>query len=66
MNKNQAKGVAKSTAGKVQKTGGKLVGSRKHQVKGTIKEAEGKAQKGIGDLQETIRSERKNKKQGRR
>ena len=59
MNKNQVKGVAKTSAGKVQKTGGKILGSRKQQAKGIVKEAEGKAQKQVGDLQEAARDARK-------
>lgn len=59
MNKNQAKGVAKSSAGKVQQTGGKVLGSRKQQAKGILKQAEGKAQKQVGDLQQAAKEERK-------
>ena len=63
MNKNQAKGVAKSSVGKVQQTGGKITGSRKQQAKGILKQAEGKAQKQVGDLQqvakEGVKEERK-------
>jgi uncharacterized protein YjbJ (UPF0337 family) len=66
MNKNQAKGVAKSSVGKIQQTGGKILGSRKQQAKGILKEAEGKAQKQVGDLQQAARDARKaNKKRGR-
>jgi len=61
MNKNQIKGVAKTSAGKVQRAGGKVTGSRKQQAKGIVREAEGKAQKKVGDLQEAIRDERKKK-----
>lgn len=67
MNKNQIKGVAKTSAGKVQRAGGKLTGSQKQQVKGIVREAEGKAQKRAGDVQEAIQDARKNlKKKPRR
>ena len=67
MNKNQIKGVAKTSVGKLQKTGGKVTGSRKQQAKGILKEAEGKAQKKVGDVQETVRDARKKERrqQGR-
>ena len=59
MNKNQVKGSAKSAAGKIQRTAGKLVGSEKQQVKGMVKQVAGKAEQRYGDLKEAARGARK-------
>lgn len=55
MNKDQAKGVAKIVAGKVQEEAGKLFGSPKQVVVGIAKQVAGKAQKGRGDIKATIK-----------
>lgn len=54
MNKDQAKGTAKTLAGKVQERAGKLVGSKEQQAKGLEKQAVGKAQKHGGDAKEAL------------
>ncbi len=54
MNKDQAKGMAKDVAGKVQEQAGKLVGSRKQQIKGLSKQISGKLQKSIGDAKQSV------------
>ena len=54
MNKDQAKGAAKSVAGKVQQRAGKLVGSEKMQAKGLAKRVSGEIQKGVGDVKEAL------------
>ena len=54
MNKDQAKGMAKDVAGKVQEQAGKLVGSRKQQIKGLSKQISGKLQKGVGDAKQSV------------
>ena len=59
MNKDQVKGAAKNTAGKVQRTVGKLVGSRKQEVKGAVKQVAGKAQQKLGDVKEELATTRK-------
>ena len=55
MNSNQAKGMAKDIAGKVQESVGEVTGSATEQVKGLAKQVEGKVQKGVGDAQEAVR-----------
>lgn len=59
MNKDQVKGAAKSTAGKLQRTAGKLVGSKKLQAKGIAKQITGKAQQRFGDVKEAVKTSRK-------
>ena len=54
MNKDQAKGMAKDVAGKVQEQAGKLVGSRKQQIKGLSKQISGKLQKSVGDAKQSV------------
>lgn len=54
MNKDQVKGTAKDTAGKVQEKTGKLLGSKEQQIKGLSKQISGQAQKGVGDVKEAI------------
>ncbi|MCC6409190.1 MAG: CsbD family protein [Planctomycetes bacterium] len=58
MNKDQVKGAAKNTVGKVQRATGKLVGSRKQEVAGVVKQVEGKAQQRLGDVKEAVKSAR--------
>jgi uncharacterized protein YjbJ (UPF0337 family) len=55
MNKDQVKGAAKDTAGKVQEAAGKLVGSKEQQAKGLAKQAEGSVQKNYGDAKEVVK-----------
>ena len=55
MNKDQVKGTAKDTAGKVQQEVGELTGSEEQQIKGLAKQGEGKAQKGVGDAKEAVK-----------
>jgi uncharacterized protein YjbJ (UPF0337 family) len=52
MNRDQAKGTAKSVAGKIQRKFGEMTGNRNQQVKGGAKQVEGKVQKGVGDLEQ--------------
>jgi uncharacterized protein YjbJ (UPF0337 family) len=54
MNKDQAQGVAKDVAGKVQETAGQIVGNREQQAKGVLKQVEGKGQKALGDAKEIV------------
>lgn len=49
MNKDQVKGAARQTAGKVQKKAGKLTGSTSQQLKGSARELAGRAQKAYGN-----------------
>ena len=60
MNKDQVKGVAKDTAGKIQEAAGKLTGSKSQQVKGLDKQISGKVQKGFGDLKEAVKDLKSN------
>ena len=55
MNKDQMKGAAKETAGKVQQQAGKLAGSEKQQAKGLGKQVAGNVQKNLGDAKETVK-----------
>lgn len=59
MNKDQVKGAAKDTAGKVQEGAGKLVGSEEQQAKGLGKQIAGKVQKGYGDAKESLKDSNK-------
>jgi uncharacterized protein YjbJ (UPF0337 family) len=54
MNKDQAQGVAKDVAGKVQEAAGQIVGNREQQAKGVLKQVEGKGQKALGDAKEIV------------
>lgn len=49
MNKDQIKGAARQTAGKVQKNVGKATGNGTQAVKGAVREAVGKMQKAYGN-----------------
>jgi uncharacterized protein YjbJ (UPF0337 family) len=59
MNKDQVKGAAKASVGKLQRVSGKLVGSRTQQAKGIAKEVEGRAQQRFGDVKEALQTQRK-------
>ena len=59
MNKDQAQGIAKDIAGKVQETAGQLIGSQEQQAKGVLKQVEGKGQKSLGDAKEIVEDAKK-------
>jgi uncharacterized protein YjbJ (UPF0337 family) len=59
MNKDQVKGTAKVSVGKMQREAGKLVGSRKQQAKGMGRQIEGEAQKRLGDIKDAVKTSRK-------
>jgi uncharacterized protein YjbJ (UPF0337 family) len=59
MNKDQAQGVAKDVAGKVQETAGQILGDREQQAKGVLKQVEGKGQKALGDAKEIVQDAQK-------
>ena len=59
MNKDQAQGVAKDIAGKVQETTGQITGNREQQAKGVLKQVEGKGQKALGDAKEIVEDAKK-------
>lgn len=52
MEKEQFKGSAKDTAGKVQRKTGEMLGSEEQQAKGAARQAEGKTQKAAGKVRE--------------
>jgi uncharacterized protein YjbJ (UPF0337 family) len=54
MNRNQAKGAAKSVAGKIQQKFGELTGNKTQQAKGVAKRVEGKLQKGVGNVEQAF------------
>ena len=54
MNKDQAQGVAKDVAGKLQETAGQVTGNREQQARGVLKQVEGKGQKALGDAKEVL------------
>jgi uncharacterized protein YjbJ (UPF0337 family) len=56
MNKDQAKGVIKETAGKVQTRIGQAVGSSVQQAKGVSKQVEGQIQKKLGDSKQAAKA----------
>ena len=53
------KGATKVAVGKVERTTGKLVGSRKLEVKGIGKQLAGKVQQRLGDAKEALKDSRK-------
>lgn len=55
MNKDQVKGTANETAGKVQKKFGEVVGSTEQRAKGAAKEVKGKSQQASGDVKELVK-----------
>ena len=59
MNKDQAQGVGKDVAGKVQETVGQVTGSREQQAKGVIKQVEGQGQKTLGDAKDIVEDAKK-------
>ncbi len=54
MNRNQVKGAAKDTAGKIQRKVGELTGDENQQAKGTARQVEGKIQKGVGNVEQAL------------
>ncbi len=58
MNKNQANGIAKDIAGKVQEKVGDIVGSTSQQAKGIQKQISGQAEEKLGDAKETLKDAR--------
>ena len=55
MNKDQIKGAAKQTAGKVQSAVGRAVGSTDQELKGVAKQVEGAAQKNYGNAKQDVK-----------
>lgn len=54
MNKDQAQGIGKDAAGKVQEAVGEITGDKTQEAKGLLKQAEGKAQEKLGDAKEKL------------
>ena len=54
MNRDQVKGAAKDTAGKIQRKVGELTGNENQQARGTAKQVEGKIQKGVGNVEQAL------------
>src|ERR1700732_2522222 len=54
MNRDQVKGAAKDTAGKIQRKVGELTGNEHQQAKGAAKQVEGKIQKGVGNVEQAL------------
>ncbi len=52
--KNQAAGVAKTLAGKVKATTGKMVGNPRLEAAGKADQTEGRVQKKIGEIQQVL------------
>lgn len=59
MDKNQAKGVLKDSAGKVQEKAGQLVGSKEQQAKVLGKEISEKGEKSYGNAKEVIKDSKR-------
>jgi len=57
MNKDQVKGVAKETEGKIRKNVGEATGNASEQAKGIGQEAMGKVRKNFGDAKEDIKQQ---------
>lgn len=55
MNKDQAQGIGKDAAGKVQETVGRVTGDKTQEAKGLLKQAEGKVQETLGDAKEVLK-----------
>lgn len=58
MNKDQAKGRAKTAAGKLQAFAGKLLGSKKQEAKGVARQVAGRTRKAYGDGKQVARKTR--------
>ncbi len=63
MNKDQIKGAAKETAGKIQKEVGKATANGTQQVTGAARELAGKAQKKYGDIKQDVKTDAKEKQE---
>lgn len=61
MNKDQVKGAAKETEGKLQKNVGDATDNLSQQAKGIGKEVAGKVQKNFGDAKEDVKDDRENR-----
>jgi uncharacterized protein YjbJ (UPF0337 family) len=61
MNKDQIKGKAKKTGGKIQEDVGRALGSSKQQVEGVKNQATGTAQEKLGDLENAMKERGKNR-----
>jgi uncharacterized protein YjbJ (UPF0337 family) len=58
MNKDQIKGSARETAGRIQKNIGKATANGTQAAKGSIREVAGKIQKGVGNAKEDLKTKR--------
>lgn len=58
MNKDQAKGHARTSAGMIQEFFGNLFGSRKQKARGMARQMAGRTQKALGDGRPIIRKAR--------
>ena len=65
MNKDQMKGVAKETEGKIRKNVGEATDNLSEQAKGIGQEAMGKVQKNFGDAKEDIKDKQQQQKNDR-
>lgn len=57
MNKDQIKGRAEETKGKVKEIAGKVVGNKELEAEGKVQNIAGKTQAGYGDLKEDVKDE---------
>jgi uncharacterized protein YjbJ (UPF0337 family) len=55
MNKDQAQGIGKDAAGKVQEAVGQVTGNKTQEAEGILKQAEGKLQEKLGDAKEALK-----------
>jgi uncharacterized protein YjbJ (UPF0337 family) len=55
MDKDRVEGAAKTVAGSVKETAGKVTGDRKLQAKGAAQKVEGKVQNAVGGAKDTVR-----------
>ena len=58
MNKDQIKGRAKQTGGKIKEVTGKVINDKTLQTEGNIKKNIGKAQASLGDAQNDLKKRR--------
>src|SRR2546430_15290803 len=54
MNRDQVKGAAKDTTGKIQRKVGELTGNQNQKAKDTANQVEGKIQKGVGNVEQAL------------
>ena len=55
INKDQVQGRVKEAAGKVQETGGKVVGSTNQEIKGKVNKHVGAAEAKFGDIKSDVK-----------